>query len=88
MSRRRDRPPELEELDVPPPEDPLDPDDEDDDPEVEYFVDADPLDSVRTAVPNSLQSSQSSSSAPSTLVVVSDGRSAPHISHCGMSAHR
>jgi hypothetical protein len=88
MSRRRC-------LDDPPPElpgdpdelpDPEDPDDVPDDEEVEYFVDPDEEDSVRTSVPNCLQSSHSCSSAPSTFVVVSEARSAPHISHWGIHA--
>ena len=57
-------------------------DDEED--EVEYFVEDELLDSVRTSVPKSVQLSQSSSSAPSTFVVVSDELSAPHISHWGI----
>jgi hypothetical protein len=69
-----------------PPEDP--PDDEDDeesldpsDEEVEYFV-AVELDSwVFTSVPKSVQLSQTSSSAPSTLIVLGLAVSAPHISH-------
>jgi hypothetical protein len=79
MSRRR----RLE----PPPE-PPDPEPEVPDPDpvppeldVEYFADAEELDSVRTSVPNSLQSSHSWSSAPSTFTVVRDGCSLPHISH-------
>jgi hypothetical protein len=77
MSRRREPP------DDDPPE--VDEDDEDDeDDEVEYFVEDELLDSVRTSVPKSVQLSQSSSSAPSTFVVVSDELSAPHISHWGM----
>ncbi len=82
--RRRVDPPELE-LELEPE---LADEDEEDDPEeldVEYLVEPDAeLDSVRTSVPNSEQSSQSSSSAPSTLTVVSDGRSLPHISHWGI----
>jgi hypothetical protein len=76
MSRRR--------LEEPPDEDDDDPDESEerpDDDEVEYFVDPELADSVRTSVPNPLQSSQSWSSAPSTFVVVSEARSAPHISH-------
>src|SRR6056297_451070 len=80
MSRRRRDVPPVE----PPDED--DPEDFEPDEEVEYLVEADEEDCVRTSVPNSLQSSQSSSSAPSTFVVVSDARSAPHISHCGMDS--
>jgi hypothetical protein len=38
-------------------------------------------------VPKSLHSSQSSSSAPSTLTVVSDDLDAPHISHWGIPIH-
>ena len=49
--------------------------------EVEYLLDPDDEDSVLTSVPNSVHSSQSSSFAPSTFVVVSDDCSAPHISH-------
>jgi hypothetical protein len=80
MSRRRDPPPDdVEPSDEDDPED----DDEDDD-EVEYFVEDELLDSVRTSVPKSEHSSQSSSSAPSTFVVVSDELSAPHISHWGI----
>jgi hypothetical protein len=66
------------------PAEPLDPDDPEPvlpEFEVEYFVDDEELDSVRTSVPNSLQSSHSCSSAPSTFTVVSDGCSLPHISH-------
>jgi hypothetical protein len=74
-------------LDPPDDDEPVDdapPDDDPSDEDVEYFVDADD-DVVRTSVPKSEQSSQSSSSAPSTFVVVSDDVSAPHISHCGMA---
>ena len=68
MSLRR----RLDELEEPPDEDvPLE--DELDEEDVEYFVDEPELDeSVRTSVPKSEQLSQRSSSAPSTLVVVSD----------------
>jgi hypothetical protein len=55
-----------------------------DDDEVEYLLDELDDDSVRTSVPKSLQSSQRSSSAPSTLTVVSDDFEAPHISHWGI----
>ncbi len=72
-------PPELE-LDE---DEELDEEDDEDD-EVEYFVDVLDVDSVRTSVPKPLQFSQSSSSAPSTFVVVSDPFSAPHISHWGI----
>jgi hypothetical protein len=79
MSRRR-------RVEEDPPESPDDEDelpDPDPDEEVEYFVEVDE-EVVVTSVPNSVQSSQSSNSAPSTFVVVSEARSAPHISHCGM----
>jgi hypothetical protein len=80
MSRRR-------RFDDPPDEDEDDDDDDEDVPEdelVEYFVDPDEDDSVRTSVPKSLHSSQRSSLAPSTLTVVSDDLEAPHISHWGI----
>ena len=49
--------------------------------DVEYLpVDVED-DSWRTSVPKSVQESQSSSSAPSTFVVVKDAWLAPHISH-------
>ena len=70
-----------EELD----EEELDDEDDEDDEDVEYFVDPELEDSVRTSVPKPLQSSHNCSSAPSTFVVVSDDRSAPHISHWGMT---
>jgi hypothetical protein len=79
MSRRRCDPPE-----DPPAEDEAEDDEEaesDPDPEVEYFVDVEELDSVRTSVPNPLQSSQTSISAPSILTVVREDCSEPHISH-------
>jgi hypothetical protein len=90
MSRRR-----REELDefpdpdpVPDPDDPDDADDPDvpDEDDVEYLLDPEEDDSVRTSVPNCLLSSHSCSSAPSTFVVVSEARSAPHISHWGIHA--
>ncbi|GAA0658700.1 hypothetical protein GCM10009019_23860 [Salarchaeum japonicum] len=75
MSRRRvfDDPPEepLEPLE--PPEELLE--------DVEYLVDVADDDWVFTSVPKSAQSSQTSSSAPSTLMVLGDAVSAPHISH-------
>jgi len=74
MSRRRD-PRELDPEPVEPEPDP-----------VEYFVDEDADGSSRTVVPNSVQESHSSSSAPSTFVAVSDDFSAPHISHWGIRA--
>jgi hypothetical protein len=77
MSRRRDPPDDGDEA--------ADDEDEDDEDDVEYFVEDELLDSVRTSVPKSVQLSQSSSSAPSTFVVVSDELSAPHISHWGIS---
>jgi hypothetical protein len=75
--RRRVEPPEASDEDE-------DDDEEADDEDVEYFVDPVLEDSVRTSVPNSVQSSHNCSSAPSTFVVVSDDLSAPHISHWGM----
>ena len=80
-SRRRVLPPDEDEDD----ELPDDPEDcEVFEEDVEYFVDVELVDSVRTSVPKLLQLSQSCNSAPSTFVVVSDGLSAPHISHWGM----
>jgi hypothetical protein len=78
MSRRRrfDEPSDEDEDD----EEEAFPDDE----EVEYLLDAEEDDSVRTSVPKSLHSSQRSSLAPSTLTVVSDDLEAPHISHWGI----
>jgi len=79
MSRRLPPPP-------PPPEEPPelladDEDDEDDEEDVEYFVDVEDVSSVRTSVPKSAQSPQTSSSAPSILTVFGDPVSVPHISH-------
>jgi hypothetical protein len=77
MSERRDG----EELD-----DPLD-DDEDDeeldeDEEVEYLVEVSLESSCCfTSVPKSVQLSHTSNSAPSTLMVLGDPVSSPHISH-------
>jgi hypothetical protein len=74
----RDPPELLERLD-----EPLDcPDELDPPPDpVEYFVEV-VLDSwVWTSVPKSTQLSHTSSSAPSTLMVLGDDVSAPHISH-------
>ncbi len=79
MSRRRPPPEELDEDDEEEDEDEEDPDDP-----VEYFVDVVLEDCVRTSVPNWAQSEQTSISAPSTLTVVGDAVSAPHISHCGI----
>lgn len=79
MSRRRRVDDDDEEDDDEEAEDP--PEEED----VEYFVDPEePDDPVRTSVPKPLQPSQSSNSAPSTFVVVSEDFSAPHISHWGI----
>ena len=78
MSERRRLPPELEddaleELELEEP-DPLEP--------VEYFVEVlEVEDGVFTSVPKSVQLEQTSSFAPSTLMVVGDDVSAPHISH-------
>jgi hypothetical protein len=84
MSRRRPPPEEL-------PADPLERDPDDWDPPllledwleelVEYFVEPLELCWVFTSVPNSAQSSQTSSSAPSTLIVFGEVVSFPHISH-------
>jgi hypothetical protein len=69
------------------PDDPceVDEDDEDeddpDDADVEYFVDVDEGSSVCISVPNSAQSSHTSSSAPSILTVFGEPVSVPHISH-------
>ncbi len=53
-----------------------------DDEEVEYFVEVELESSwVLTSVPKSEQLSQTSSSAPSTLMVFGELVSAPHISH-------
>ncbi|GAB3318580.1 hypothetical protein GCM10027355_14620 [Haloplanus salinarum] len=81
MSRRREEPPPPPPVELEPSDDE---DDEDDDDEVEYFVEAELPESVRTSVPKSVHSSQRSSSAPSTFVVVRDELSAPHISHWGI----
>jgi len=82
MSRRRREPL------LPPPEDPLDEESLDGVPELELVEYLLPLvldGSSRTSVPKSAQELHSSSSAPSTFVVVSEACSAPHISHCGMA---
>lgn len=83
MSRRREDDEEDDEEELDDPEDPPD-EEEDDDEDVEYFVLVEELWVSRTSVPKSVQSSHSSSSAPSTFVVVSEGLSAPHISHWGI----
>jgi hypothetical protein len=77
MSLRR-RPPEEPDDPEDPPEDPEDPPDDED---VEYFVLVVLEDCCWTSVPKSAQSSQTSSSAPSTFTVLGFGTSAPHISH-------
>jgi hypothetical protein len=76
MSRRRRLPPpELDDDD-----DELE--DEEDDEDVEYFVLVVlPESAVLTSVPKSVQSPQTSNSAPSTFTVLGVGVSAPHISH-------
>jgi hypothetical protein len=79
MSERR-----REELE--PPEPALELDELEDDEEelellVEYFVEVLEDCWVFTSVPKSAQSSQTSSSAPSTFTVFGDAVSAPHISH-------
>ena len=78
MSERRRLPPELEDDALEELEleelDPLEP--------VEYFVEVLELEpAVFTSVPKSVQLEQTSSFAPSTLMVVGDDVSAPHISH-------
>jgi hypothetical protein len=80
MSRRR----ELDDCDDSDDEDEEDDEDLPDEDEVEYLLEELDDDSVRTSVPKSLQSSQRSSLAPSTLTVVSDDLEAPHISHWGI----
>jgi hypothetical protein len=85
MSRRRPPPP----LDPPAPPVALEPDDPPDDPLeeldepelVEYLVLVVELSWVVTSVPNSVHSSQTSSSAPSILTVFGAAVSVPHISH-------
>ncbi|GAB6878092.1 hypothetical protein JCM17823_03660 [Halorubrum gandharaense] len=79
MSRGRGELPEEPEEPDEPPEEP-----DEDFPElelVEYLLPAEEVDSSRTSVPKSVQELHSSSSAPSTFVVVSEAWSAPHISH-------
>ena len=49
--------------------------------EVEYLLDELELDGCLTSVPKSVQFEQTSSFAPSTLIVFGDDVSAPHISH-------
>jgi hypothetical protein len=75
MSERRDR----EEVEDAPDE--ADDEDELPDEEVEYLVEVELESWVLTSVPKSEQLSQTSSSAPSTLMVLGDPVSAPHISH-------
>jgi hypothetical protein len=77
---RRPPPPEPDDPDVPDvPEDrPVDDEDEE---EVEYFVEVAEDSAVWTSVPKSVQSSQTSSSAPSTFTRFGSSVSAPHISH-------
>jgi len=79
MSERRWDPPELED-DVLDDEAEEDPDDDELDP-VEYFVDAPEELCCFTSVPNSVHSSQTSSSAPSIFTVFGELVSVPHISH-------
>jgi hypothetical protein len=82
MSRRRVLPPELDgEVDEDPPPEPDDAEDEPDDEDVEYFVEVLDVPSVRTSVPKSAQSEQTSSSAPSIFTVFGAAVSVPHISH-------
>jgi hypothetical protein len=51
---------------------------------VEYFVEVLDDSCVRTSVPKSVQSSHTSSCAPSTFTVFGEDVSAPHISHWTM----
>ena len=77
MPPERDEPvaPPLEDEDPPPAEPPELED-------VEYFVDVLEVEpGVFTSVPNPVQLEQTCSFAPSTLMVVGDDVSAPHISH-------
>lgn len=78
MSLRRPEPPE--ELDE---DEELEDDELDDDPleDVEYLVDDDEESAVVTSVPNSVHSSQTSSSAPSIFTRLGDDTALPHISH-------
>jgi hypothetical protein len=81
MSERRWlEPPELEEFRLEPLDWPSPLEDDDPDP-VEYFVDVLELEVSVTSVPKSVQFEQTSSFAPSTLMVFGDDVSAPHISH-------
>jgi len=77
MSERRCDP--SDELDDPLEDDEDDPDDELD--PVEYFVDVPAELCCFTSVPNSVHSSQTSSSAPSIFTVFGEFVSVPHISH-------
>lgn len=82
MSDRRPPPEELDEeleREDDEDEDPLEPDPEEFD--VEYFVEVEDVSWVLTSVPKSAHWSQTSSSAPSTLTVLGDAVSVPHISH-------
>ncbi|GAA0201114.1 hypothetical protein GCM10009000_014080 [Halobacterium noricense] len=75
MSEGRERDPPEDERELP--ELPLElPDDE-----VEYLVDVVEDCCVFTSVPKSTQLSQTSNSAPSTLIFFGEAVSAPHISH-------
>jgi len=76
--RLRDPPEELDdELDAEDEDEP----DEDELESVEYFVDAPEELCCFTSVPNSVHSSQTSSSAPSIFTVFGEFVSVPHISH-------
>jgi len=59
----------------------VDPDDELDDDPVEYFVEVVEVSVRVTSVPNSVHSSQTSSSAPSIFTRLGEAISVPHISH-------
>ena len=82
---RRERPelPVLEELAVPDWfDEELDPEPEPEPEPVEYFVELPEFElGVFTSVPKSVQFEQTSSFAPSTLMVFGADVSAPHISH-------
>jgi len=80
MSDRRDDPEELDDV-VPVEDDDPDPELPDEDDPVEYFVDVLDESACVTSVPNSVHSSQTSSSAPSIFTRLGDPVSVPHISH-------
>ena len=82
MSDRRRLPPELVDVEEPPElELEVDPPDPEPLEPVEYLVEELELEVVFTSVPKSVQLEQTSSFAPSTLMVFGDDVAAPHISH-------